>query len=177
MKPYLLLDVDGPLNPYAKRYDPNGGLVRMFLDPVKWEFSDEKSRSSIPVLLNPDHGGMLKRLSEYYVLTWATMWEDLANTLLAPFYGIEPLPYVTWTENNAVKCMTRRLSQKTLDIEAYMLKKDAPFVWVDDEAFKRDERLLRESLDATVLTINPKRGLTPDDEDHLVELARQHLDR
>src|SRR5699024_11946986 len=70
---------------------------------------------------------IFKRLSEYYVLTWATMWEDLANTLLAPFYGIEPLPYVTWTENNAVKCMTRRLSQKTLDIEAYMLKKDAPF--------------------------------------------------
>lgn len=176
MKPYLLLDVDGPLNPYAKRYDPDGGLVRVFLDPINWEFSDNKSKNSIPVLLNPDHGAMLKRLSEYYVLTWATMWEDLANTLLAPFYRIEPLPYITWTESSAVRGMMRRLSPKTFDIEAYMLEKGAPFVWVDDEAFKRDEHLLQGSLDATVLTINPKWGLTPDDEDHLVELARQHLD-
>lgn len=177
MKPYLLLDVDGPLNPYSKRYDPDEGLTRVFLDLLSLEFSERRGRHTVPVLLNPAHGEMLTRLSEYYVLTWATMWEDLANTLLSPFYGIGELPHVKWTKANAMKSVYRRFSHKTLDIEAYMLEKDAPFVWVDDEAFKRDERYLQNSLDAHVMTINPKYGLTQDDEDHLVELARPYLDR
>src|SRR5665213_3690063 len=81
-KPVILLDVDGPLNPFdakpTKR--PEGYLTH------RYEWKAPKSGKPLRVWLNPLHGPLLDALGAEIV--WATAWEHEANTWIAPKIGL-----------------------------------------------------------------------------------------
>lgn len=84
MRPLLLLDVDGVLNPYGFTHRPEG-----FAEHHLFPEDDE------PVLVNHVHGIWITELAGVYDVTWATAWNDDANRLLAPLLGIAPLAVLT----------------------------------------------------------------------------------
>lgn len=163
-KPLLLLDVDGPLNPYRQitkkgylepkvrpgetRYTYDKHLLR----PPGWETGDP-----LPVLLSPAHGDALRALSDVFTLVWATTWEEHANRLLAPILDLPHLPVIEWPDSP--QDWTRHVpfhrgSWKTRHIarwlDRYGVWKDStgavrriPWVWVDDEINHHDRAWVR----------------------------------
>ncbi|MFC5664552.1 hypothetical protein ACFP3U_16355 [Kitasatospora misakiensis] len=107
MRPLLLVDVDGPLNPYAaKPYRrPEGYLTHRLLTP-RWEAAERrrlrayglpnKPVKPLRVWLNPDHGPALATLP--FDLVWATTWEAEANDFVAPLLGLPELPVINWRD-------------------------------------------------------------------------------
>jgi hypothetical protein len=111
MRPLLLLDVDGVLNPFAAtRCPPGFGEYAMFADED-------------PVRLCPAHGQWIIELGRLFDVAWATGWNDEANRLLAPVLGIPPLPVLT---------MPRAFQprDKVPVIAAFAARR--PAVWIDD---------------------------------------------
>src|SRR4051794_17405699 len=88
-RPLLLLDFDGPLNPYRARKPPTGYERHEIVEGAKiWS-----------VLLNQQHGVELNALADVFQLVWATSWEHGANRLLAPLLGLpDDLPVIVWPE-------------------------------------------------------------------------------
>lgn len=165
-KPLLLLDVDGPLNPYAAKATrrPEGYETHRY----DW------SGLNLRVWLNPEHGAKLLDLG--YELVWATMWENEANSFIGPKIGLPELPFIDFRNNGRVivggsNVYLGELYVKTPRI-SYVMKKyhyGRPFIWVDDEATPQDEQFLRETTDSEVkvFTIDPKIGLTNEDFDEM----------
>jgi hypothetical protein len=101
----LLVDVDGPLNPYAaKPYRrPEGYRTHRLLTP-RWEAAERRrlTEQGLPnkpvkplrVWLDPAHGPALEALP--FDLVWATTWEEEANTFIAPVLGLPQLPHIAW---------------------------------------------------------------------------------
>jgi hypothetical protein len=88
MKPVLLMDVDGVLNPY-------GALPRKFLKHgfVKHVIDfDGTGNDLVDVHLNQEHGRFLTTLSDHFDPYWCTFWNHKANTLLTPLLGIDFFP-------------------------------------------------------------------------------------
>lgn len=120
-KPFLMLDVDGPLNPYAatnrkcpkmyRRYHIDGYLVR----------------------LARQHGGELNKLTDVFDLVWATTWEHQANTDIGPKIGLPKLPVIEFKKHLPSEPPEPGLHWKTSVISAYATAHDRPFAWVDDE--------------------------------------------
>ncbi len=122
MRPFLLLDVDGPLNPYRAREIPDGYARHEIVEGEKtWV-----------VLLNPQHGVKLNALAETFDLVWATSWEHGANRLLSPLLGLPQLPTILWPDRTPVA----RGSWKTPYVAEWV--GDRPFVWVDDGVDEED---------------------------------------
>jgi hypothetical protein len=91
MGPLLLLDIDGPLNPWAAvpGARPPGYVEHSF--PVsRWR------RRRLRVWLNPRHGPALLDLAARTgaELAWATSWGHRANALVGPAIGLPRLPVV-----------------------------------------------------------------------------------
>lgn len=88
MRPVLLVDVDGPLNPYAAKPHrrPEGYQTHRLLTP-RWEAAERRRLTEwglpnkpvkpLRVWLSPDHGPALEALP--FDLVWATTWEEEAN--------------------------------------------------------------------------------------------------
>lgn len=92
-RPLLLLDVDGPLNPYrAKPSKRPAGYTTHRLDPDGHTYR---------VWLNPQHGPMLLDFAAVtgVELVWATTWEHHANRLIGPEIGLPELPVIEWGFN------------------------------------------------------------------------------
>ena len=89
----LLLDVDGPLNPYAAKPSrrPDGYTTHR-LRPLGWEHA----RKPLRVWLAPAHGPMLLDFSKTHELemVWATTWQDDANRMIGPVIGMPELPVI-----------------------------------------------------------------------------------
>lgn len=91
MRPLLLLDVDGPLHPFAARTPPEGYVEhRWRLSRLPWRRAVQRA------WLDPRHGPALLDLAHRAgaELAWATTWEDRANTTVGPALGLPPLPVV-----------------------------------------------------------------------------------
>ncbi|MGW6280119.1 HAD domain-containing protein [Kribbella sp. NPDC055071] len=117
MRPLLLLDFDGPLNPHRADGIPPGYERHELTEGSKtWR-----------ILLNQQHGVELNALAETFDLAWATSWEHGANRLLAPLLGLPDLPVILWPSRTPV----RRGSWKTPYVADWVGNR--PFVWVDDE--------------------------------------------
>ncbi|MGW6822741.1 HAD domain-containing protein [Streptomyces sp. NPDC055005] len=167
-QPLLLIDVDGPLNPYAAEPQsrPEGyGTHRM--RPTGW--TEAENREPLRVWLNPDHGTELLALAESYELVWATTWKDEANDWIGPHLGLPRLPYIDWPQ------MHGRAPRGTFWKTQYILEYagERPFAWIDDDitAMDREYVDLRHPARALLMRIDERIGLTPADFDALARWA------
>lgn len=159
MNPLLLLDVDGPLNPYAAKPTrrPEG------YETHRMTPSGFLMRNALRVWLNPEHGAKLLGLG--YDLMWATMWEDEANEWISPHIGLPELPFISfkhasWNDGDG-------LYVKTKTIASFMNENHPgrPFLWVDDECSGRDSTYLAKNCSgrAKIYHVSPRIGLVDED--------------
>ncbi|MEU0094728.1 HAD domain-containing protein [Kribbella sp. NPDC006257] len=163
-RPLLLLDIDGPLNPYrAKEIPPGYELHEIQEGDKKWT-----------LLLNQQHGIELNALAETFDLVWATSWEHGANRLIAPRLGLpDTLPVITWPADARTGALRLRRSWKTSSVADWVGGR--PFAWVDDEVNRRDRAYLRsrDGLGPHLLQrVEADRGLTEKDFETIREWAR-----
>lgn len=158
----LLLDIDGPINPYLARSAP-AGYVLHYLRPKAWldqhlHLLDEDV-PDCPVWLHPEHGAELLDLP--FELVWATMWENDANHYVAPRIGLPELPVINWTDPANYPLDGRYF--KTADIVNYAAGR--PFAWVDDEIGRADREYVsrHHGQHALLHYVDPAVGLTLDD--------------
>ncbi|RPK64885.1 hypothetical protein EES42_26420 [Streptomyces sp. ADI95-17] len=170
MRPVLLVDVDGPLNPYAAKpcRRPEGYETHRFLTP-RWEAAErrrligtglpDKAVKPLRVWLDPSHGPALEALP--LDLVWATTWEEEANEFIAPVLGLPELPFIAWSPSRAVP--GGGVFWKTPEIVEWA--QGRPFAWVDDEITEQDRTWVHEHHDGPALLhrIDPRHGLSGDD--------------
>ncbi|WP_406001909.1 HAD domain-containing protein [Streptomyces sp. NBC_00829] len=165
MKPLLLIDVDGPLNPYAAKPQrrPEGYTTHR-MRPQGWT-GDRPLR----VWLNPGHGGELLALAEWYELVWATTWKGEANAWIGPRLGLPELPYIDWPQMHGKA--PRGTFWKTQHILQYAAGR--PFAWIDDDITALDREWVdqRHLAAALLLRIDERIGLTRPDFDALTDWA------
>ncbi|MGC9544584.1 HAD domain-containing protein [Streptomyces sp. UG1] len=153
----LFLDVDGTLVPFgAERPYPRYAPPRTLPEPA-----------AHPLLtrVDPALGTRLQRLTELGVeLVWATTWMDDANTTLAPWLGLPPLPVVDWPEEDAQPSLGLRAPHwKTRPLVAWAAGQ--PFAWVDDEITDVDRAWVaaRHPAPALLHRVDHRYGLTDRD--------------
>ncbi|MGP3749939.1 hypothetical protein [Streptomyces sp. IBSNAI001] len=164
-RPLLLLDVDGPLNPYAAAPQRRpAGYSTHRMRPTGWENPWDKP---LRVWLNHDHGADLLALP--YELVWATTWKSEANDWIGPHLGLPALPFVDWP--TVTPLSDSRLHWKTKALVAYA--EGRPFAWVDDELGPEDREWVQRNHGAPALLhwVDPCVGLLPDDFSALAKWA------
>lgn len=153
-KPLLLIDVDGPLNPYAATPDTMNKFNRR--NPDK-RFEVHKLLN-FKVRLTPWHGEELTKLADLYDLVWCTTWEHDANTMIGPRIGLPELPVITFpktlTDHDA------RVYFKTPTVVEYATGR--PFAWIDDEVSTWDSTYVEKHHDgpSNLMFVDPVTGLT-----------------
>lgn len=95
----LLLDVDGPLNPFAAKAHrrPPGYHTFRLTNAGTWlSGRDAQRHTGMRVWLNPSHGKELLDLAADtgLELAWCTTWRHEANTRIGPAIGLPPLPVI-----------------------------------------------------------------------------------
>jgi hypothetical protein len=168
----ILLDVDGPLNPYPRRTHPPPHGYRPYV----------LQHSIIPaippidqrVLLDAAVGSRLLDLAAVTdaELVWATAWEYEANTVLGPVLGLPPLEVIIFEDTGIRHREGHHGKLPTIDRWAGR----RPLCWFDDE-FQPADQGWAERRTATVaptllVPVDRHTGLTPD---HL-EVARAFLE-
>jgi len=138
VRPLLLMDVDGPMNPFRARWfaahTPADGYQFHELTPA--------GDQTYSVALNPEHGRRLLELALVYELAWATTWGAEANRLISPILGLpSDLPVISLPAPSVL--MSRR-SWKAARIVDWVGHR--PFAWFDDE-INRPTRLWLASRD------------------------------
>ncbi|WP_372463414.1 hypothetical protein [Actinospica acidithermotolerans] len=169
-RPALLVDVDGPLNPYAAKphQRPAGYTTHRLLTP-RWEAAERRRLAEwglpnkrvkpLRVWLNPDHGPALAALA--FDLVWATTWEHEANDFVAPVLGLPVLPFIVWPDPRPDP--EGGVFWKTPQIVAWA--RGRAFAWVDDEITDADRAWVGEHHAAPALLhrIDPQVGLSAAD--------------
>ncbi|MEU8675730.1 hypothetical protein [Streptomyces sp. NPDC048560] len=167
MKPLLLIDIDGPLNPYLALSRPAApdGFRKYLMRPSGWT-----EGPALPVLLNSGHGGALLDLADRYELAWATTWMAEANEWIAPLLGLPELPYIRWPSYGA-GIAPAGVYWKTPPVVEYAAGR--PFAWIDDEITEPDRTWVAAHHPARSLLrrIDPWVGLEQDDFDELAAWA------
>ncbi|MBV8932773.1 MAG: hypothetical protein JOZ47_07375 [Kutzneria sp.] len=172
-KPLLLLDVDGPLNPFAARpHRCPQGYATYRTKPSSWISANApKPAFSVPPLrvwLNAEHGARLKALP--YDLVWATTWTHEANEWIGPPLDLPELPFVNWPRPRRID--PEGLHWKTRYAVEWVAGR--PFAWVDDEIGQADRDWVALHHDAPALLhwVSPRRGLVEEDFRILADWAR-----
>ncbi|WP_435601301.1 hypothetical protein [Streptomyces sp. C10-9-1] len=164
-RPALLLDVDGPLNPYgAPSHRRPDGYTTHRLDPLTGDGVTRWTtlhRRPLRVWLNPGHGQELLRLG--YDLVWATTWVHEANTMIGPNVGLPELPYIAWGSEQERSQVQPPLYWKTPFIVEWAAGR--PFAWVDDEITDADREYVAQHHDGLALLhrVDPRLGLLHED--------------
>ncbi len=149
----LLLDVDGPLNPYLASPDELAGF-RTYRDTPEGEWvADDDGSAGYRVWLHPGHGSLLTALAEEtgLELVWATAWQHAANARIAPAIGLEPLPVIEFHAGDAHVDENGRLTWrvdggwKWPSVMAYAAGR--PLAWFDDQLNDPDFALARAAFD------------------------------
>lgn len=170
-KGLLLLDVDGPLNPYAAPRFGRAGYVR-YAENRTGEWGRRGFLRRHRVRLHPGHGALLLALAERtgLSLVWATAWEHDANERVGPAIGLGRLPVIEFPSCDASHDPDGRLrwradgGWKWPAVAAYA--DGRPLAWLDDEhrsveysaarsAFHRD----RAGCPTLLCHVDPRRGL------------------
>jgi hypothetical protein len=148
VRPLLLIDVDGVLNPLAVGSESvPSGFKAYDLEGLR-------------VLLTREHGVWLTDLAADFDLIWATSWEHDADRLLAELVGLpRGMPVITF------KSPQTGWTTKLPDVIRFV--GDRPMAWVDD-VLGPDEHAWARSRATPTLLIQP---------DHRVGLTSAHIDR
>lgn len=144
MKPWLLLDVDGVLNPtLSDRAARRAGFtVRHTRGPDGWRHR---------VFLHPAHGEWLAAMTDVVDVAWATTWGPIADREFGPFLGLPNLPVVDLD--------LPRNTIKTPGILRFTAGR--PFIWLDDAVTDRDLDLLAATATPhLVIAVDHRTGLT-----------------
>ncbi|MBR7674654.1 HAD domain-containing protein [Streptomyces daliensis] len=141
-RPLLLLDVDGPLNPFAARWRlrPRGYTTHRFR-PTGWlerhPSVPGRKAATLRVWLKAEHGRLLAGLP--CELVWATAWTHDANECISPVLGLPELPVIEWP------MMFRAEEPGLLLWKARPIVEWAagrPFAWVDDRITERERQFV-----------------------------------
>lgn len=161
MKAYLLLDVDGVLNPSASRN---------WLDNSKFvkRNTTVSNGFTYPVWINRAHGKQLVDLcaDNNLELVWCTTWENEANEFIGPRLGLPELPVINFGWN--------AITWKFGAVLDYVQNK--PLAWFDDD-FQlhhkyRDWFLeMRGDIPTLLHEVIPATGLIDEDFDAVAEWA------
>jgi len=158
-RPLLLLDVDGPLNPF-RATKPEGYTMHKL----------PTAGSSFNVWLNHGHGAMLLAFAERhsFKLVWCTTWEHDANKHIGPHIGLPELPVIEFGFT-----ATEWKFNAVLDYAA-----GRPLAWLDDdfELFDAEQQWFEQQRgDAPTLLhlVSPKVGITTEDLDAVAAWAAQ----
>ncbi|MEY9958806.1 hypothetical protein [Streptacidiphilus sp. MAP5-52] len=176
--PLLLLDVDGPLNPYAAKphQRPGGYETHRWMTP-RWEAAERRRLSEegqpnkrpkpLRVWLNPGHGALLAELP--VDLVWATTWEEEANTYVSPVLGLPELPFIAWPSPRSAPA--GGVFWKTPSVVEWAVGR--PFCWLDDDVTEADADWVAANHAGAALLrrIDPSVGLLPDDISAVAEWA------
>ncbi|MFJ6730026.1 hypothetical protein ACIQPQ_34515 [Streptomyces sp. NPDC091281] len=166
-RPLLLLDVDGPLNPFAApphrrpvgyqthRMKPDGWIAQHAGTP-------EHRIKPLRVWLNPAHGAALLTLP--FDLVWATTWEHDANEWIGWRIGLpreQNLPVIEFEDQTVLRPDGTYVKTWTV----VQWARGRPFAWVDDQVDDIDRQYVARHHDGPALLhwIDPARGLTDDD--------------
>ncbi|MCY0952162.1 hypothetical protein [Streptomyces sp. H27-S2] len=159
-RPLLLLDVDGPLNPFRSRLAGLRGYAGHRMRPTIWMSrrnpASRSARRGLKVRLHPAHGARLTALP--YELAWATTWMHQANTMIAPHIGLPgDLPVIEWPELFTPD--PDGLSWKTRALVDWAAGR--PFAWVDDMITPLDRAWVaaHHPAPALLLRVHPRHGL------------------
>lgn len=163
-RPLLLLDVDGPLSPWAAPTDakPPGFVEHRFRLPG-WR----RSRP-LRMWLNPTLGNALVAVADQagLELVWATNWEHQANTMVGPAIGLPALPVIEFPAG-LQRLPGQRFTWKYGPVARYATGR--PLAWLDDDfdvyPAARDafvERRRAANLSTELITVNPRTGITDD---------------
>ncbi|MEU4766409.1 HAD domain-containing protein [Actinosynnema sp. NPDC023794] len=167
----LLLDVDGPLNPYAANPHRRPDGYRTFRHTRRgtWHAGrDARRHKGLRVWLNPEHGALLRALADDtgLELVWATTWMQLANTLVAPAIGLPALPVIEFAEFDHDAGWSPGGSWKWRAVADFAGGR--PLAWLDDEHdvgydearawFDRQ----RAGVPTNLCHVDPRRGLRPE---------------
>jgi hypothetical protein len=159
-KPLLLIDVDGPLNPYGAQAErrPEGYTTHR-MRPSGWTASE--SRKPLRMWLNPSHGAELRALAQVYELVWATTWKGEANDWIAPVLGLPRLPFIDWPQ------MHGRAPRGTFWKTQYVLEYAGgrEFAWIDDDITALDHEYVDQyhPVRTLLMRIDERTGLTRQD--------------
>ncbi|MGV8847695.1 hypothetical protein [Tessaracoccus sp.] len=165
-KPFLLLDVDGPLNPWrmSRLTARDNGYVSHQITVTGQMYG---------VYLNPAHGAALLGLTDLVDLMWATTWEDSANELISPHLGLpSDLPVIYWPAD-ALHPSTHRGSWKTRHVLAAV--NGNAFAWFDDDINRHDRTYVAATTGAgpsLLRRVEPHLGLTEADFSAVRDWAR-----
>lgn len=166
----LLLDVDGPLNPYAAKPHrrPEGYRTFRYTRRGAWYSGrDARRHKGLRVWLNPDHGALLRALADDtgLELVWATTWTHLANALVAPAIGLPPLPVIEFPETDFDRDAGWLPDGNWKWRAVAAFAGGRPLAWLDDEHdqghhdvrawFDRE----REGVPTNLCHVDPRRGL------------------
>lgn len=169
MKPLLLIDVDGPLNPYAAKPSrrPDGYQTHR-MRPTGWEQPWQKP---LRVWLNPAHGPALQALP--FDLIWCTTWAAEANEWIAPHIGLPPLPVIEWPDDAHRITPDQGLFWKTEHVVKWAAGR--PFAWIDDDFTDTDREYVASTHDGPALLhwVNPRLGLLQPDLEALTAWAAE----
>jgi hypothetical protein len=152
-KPLLLIDVDGPLNPYANSHNQlRKGKV---FHPYKL--------LGFKVWLSRWHGEELLKLADLYDLVWCTTWEHDANSLIGPRIGLPRLPVIEFNKTWKLPTRADGTYFKTHEVAKWVTGR--PFAWVDDEVSQWDDAFFQDVCEAPYLLrkIDPVVGLADED--------------
>lgn len=163
-RPLLLIDVDGPLNPYGARLTRHRGYARHRMRPANWSARQEPGsralRRGLLVRLHPGDGRRVLDLP--YEPAWATTWMHEANELIGPAIGLpEPLPVIEWPR--MFEADPDGLYWKTRHLVAWAAGR--PFAWIDDMITDLDSAYVarEHGAPALLLRVDPRRGLRAGD--------------
>jgi hypothetical protein len=162
MRPAVLLDVDGVLNP--DRWQHGFRSHQVVVDFSTYE-----------VRLNPEHGEWLKALTEDFgaELLWASFWNEDANDHIGPRLGLPRLPVVEIDETILEipgALSTREAEWKSACVASWADLR--PFVWFDDAEGLEEKVLLHPQIGRhLIVPVDGRRGLTWEH----VETARKWL--
>ncbi|WP_428956214.1 hypothetical protein [Streptomyces sp. cg35] len=166
MKPLLLIDVDGPLNPYAAKPSrrPEGYQTHR-MRPSGWENPWQKP---LRVWLNPAHGAQLQALP--FDLVWCTTWQHEANEWIGPHIGLPELPVIEWPDS-ARTARSDGVFWKTEGVVRWA--EGRSFAWIDDDFTDKDRDYVarRHAGPALLHWISPRLGLLDHDLQALTEWA------
>lgn len=168
MKPLLLVDVDGVLNPNeakpTQRPDGYDTYYKSYYDEYRGK------QGKLRVWLNKEHGPMLTEWARFrgFELAWCTTWGAEANSWIAPKIGLtEEWPVVHFYPSE----LRTQFTWKFLGVERFAQDRD--LVWLDDDfryfRAARDKFHLQRSryANTTMWQIDPRVGLTKTDLDDI----------